>query len=88
VQDVAISGYHYGLIGTGEGDVILSRVSIHHNGTGVWSWVSSLTVRDSLFHDNVVGIKSFGEKLEVKQSMFARNGAAIAIWDFGWSSME
>jgi hypothetical protein len=37
VQDVAISGYQYGLIGIGEGDVILSRVSFHHNGTSVWS---------------------------------------------------
>jgi hypothetical protein len=86
VQDVAISGYQYGLIGTGEGDVILSRVSIYRNGTGVQSWGSSLTVHDSDFHDNFVGIKSFGEKLEVKHSMFARNGAAIAIWDFGWSN--
>jgi hypothetical protein len=86
VQDVAISGYQYGLISTGEGDVILSRVSIYRNGTGVQSWGSSLTVHDSDFHDNFVGIKSFGEKLEVKHSMFARNGAAIAIWDFGWSN--
>jgi hypothetical protein len=83
VQDVAISGYQYGLIGTGEGDVILSRVSVYHNGTGVQSWGSSLTVHDSDFHDNFVGIKSFGEKLEVRHSMFARNWAAIAIWDFG-----
>jgi hypothetical protein len=87
VQDVAISGYQYGLISTGEGDVILSRVSIYRNGTGVQSWGSSLTVHDSDFHDNFVGIKSFGEKLEVKHSMFARNGAAIAIWDV-WSSRE
>jgi hypothetical protein len=86
VQDVAISGYQYGLIGMGEGDVILSRVSVHHNGTGVWSG-KSLTVRNSLFHDNVVGIKSFGGNLEVRQSMFARNSAAIAIWDV-WSSRE
>jgi hypothetical protein len=86
VQDVAISGYQYGLIGIGEEDVILSRVSIYRNGTGVQSWGSSLTVHDSDFHDNFVGIKSFGEKLEVKHSMFARNGAAIAIWDFGWSN--
>jgi hypothetical protein len=84
VEDVDISGYYYGLIG-GE-NVILSRVSVHHNGTGVWSG-KSLTVRNSLFHDNVVGIKSFGGNLEVRQSVFARNSAAIAIWDV-WSSRE
>jgi hypothetical protein len=84
VEDVDISGYYYGLIG-GE-NVILSRVSVHHNGTGVWSG-KSLTVHNSLFHDNVVGIKSFGGNLEVRQSMFARNSAAIAIWDV-WSSRE
>jgi len=82
VEDVAISGYYYGLIGGR--DVILSRVSIYRNATGVES--GSLTVRNSLFHDNVVGIKSFGGNLEVRQSMFARNSAAIAILDFGWSS--
>jgi hypothetical protein len=87
VQDVAISGYQYGLISTGEGDVILSRVSIYRNGTGVQSWGSSLTVHDSDFHDNFVGIKSFGGNLEVRQSVFARNSAAIAIWDV-WSSRE
>jgi hypothetical protein len=87
VQDVAISGYQYGLIGIGGGDVILSRVSIYRNGTGVQSWGSSLTVHDSDFHDNFVGIKSFGGNLEVRQSVFARNSAAIAIWDV-WSSRE
>ncbi len=88
VQDVTISGYQYGLISIGEGDVILSRGSIYRNGTGVQSWGSSLTVHDSDFHDNFVGIKSFGKNLKVRQSMFARNSAAIAIWDFGWSNGE